>query len=163
MEAFFLYLIKATALLSLFLVFYRLFLYKETHFQVSRWFLLTAIPASFVLPLITWTTYKEVLVELQPVYTQSSAVIQTVAETPEESVNIFMTWQGLALLLYLGTALFLLGRLLIRSWQLTSMLQRHPQEKTRRVSLRQIAQKVSSFFLLPLHCVQPGSLSSERN
>lgn len=130
MEAFFLYLIKSTALLSLFLVFYRIFLYKETHFQVSRWFLLTAIPASFVLPLMTWTTYKEVLVELQPVFTQTSTVIQTAAETPQASSSLFITWQGLALLLYLGTALFLLGRLMLRSWQLTSMLKKYPQEKS---------------------------------
>ncbi|WP_219843799.1 hypothetical protein [Aureicoccus marinus] len=43
MELFFIYLLKATGLLSLFLLFYRAFLYKETHFQVSRWFLLFTI------------------------------------------------------------------------------------------------------------------------
>jgi len=161
MEAFFLYLIKATALLSLFLVFYRIFLYKETHFQVSRWFLLTAIPASCVLPLITWTTYKEVLVELQPVYTQSSAVIQTVAETPEESANIFMSWQGLALLLYLGTALFLLGRLLLRSWQLTSMLQRHPQERREGFRYVQLPKRYPPFSFFRYIAYNPEAYPQE--
>ena len=129
MELFFIYLLKATGLLSLFLLFYRAFLYRETHFQVSRWFLLFTIPVSFVLPLLTWTTYTDVLVEWQPVLVPANSVEQIIEETGQESSSIWSSWQGMLLMLYGTTTLFLLGRLAFKSWRLTSMLRRYPQHK----------------------------------
>ena len=161
MEAFLLYLLKATALLSLFLLFYRLFLYGETHFRVSRWFLLGSIPASFGLPFITWTRYKEVLVELQPVFVQSSTIVQTTPEAEPSALAQLTSWQGIVLSLYGLTALFLIARLLIKSWNLTSMLRQHPQEKKEGFRFVELPERYPPFSFFRYIAYNPEAYSSD--
>ncbi|PQJ14575.1 M56 family metallopeptidase [Aureicoccus marinus] len=78
---------------------------------------------------MTWTTYTDVLVEWQPVLVPANSVEQIIEETGQESSSIWSSWQGMLLMLYGTTTLFLLGRLAFKSWRLTSMLQRYPQHK----------------------------------
>ena len=55
MEAFFIYLLKSSAIILLFLVCYRLFLSRETFHVGNRCFLLTGLVAALVFPLVTYT------------------------------------------------------------------------------------------------------------
>ena len=161
MEAFFFYLLKATALLSMFLLFYRLFLYGETHFRVSRWYLLGSIPASFALPLITWTRYKEVLVELQPVFVQSSEIVQVAPEAKPGVLEQLSSWQGILLSLYALTALFLIGRLLVKSWNLTRMLNKHPQKKKEGFKFVQLSERYPPFSFFRYIAYNPNAYPSD--
>ncbi len=70
------YLLKFSACLAIFLVFYKLFLEKENMHQLKRYYLLLAIFSALSIPLITFTTYIE-------------PVISTVTEFPRvQNVDI---------------------------------------------------------------------------
>lgn len=55
MEAFFIYFLKANGLLITFYLAYYFLLQKETFFNKNRWFLLSGLLISILLPLITYT------------------------------------------------------------------------------------------------------------
>lgn len=62
MHPFLEYLIKANSLLIFFWLFYRLFLHKETFYNLNRWYLLGFIALSIIAPFITFT--KTVFIEV---------------------------------------------------------------------------------------------------
>ncbi len=55
------YLIKFSAIITLFYLCYRLLLYRETFFEANRWFLLIGLMSATLLPYLTITTYAEQL------------------------------------------------------------------------------------------------------
>ncbi len=55
MEAFFVYILKVNLLLALFYLVYKLALSNETFYQYSRWFLLSGLFISLLLPFVTFT------------------------------------------------------------------------------------------------------------
>ena len=61
MHPFLVYFIKANSLLIFFWLFYRLFLHKETFYNLNRWYLLGSIVVSLIAPFITFT--KTVFIE----------------------------------------------------------------------------------------------------
>ena len=61
MHPFLEYLIKANGLLIFFWLFYRLFLHKETFYNLNRWYLLGSIALAIIAPFITFT--KTVFIE----------------------------------------------------------------------------------------------------
>ena len=67
------YLLNSSACLAIFLAFYKLFLEKENIHFFKRYYLLTAMVASFCIPFITFTTYVD------PV-TTTSVVFQQIEE-----------------------------------------------------------------------------------
>jgi translation initiation factor 1 (eIF-1/SUI1) len=54
METLFLYLLKSSGLIALFFIAYYFLLRKETFFKSNRWFLLTGLVTSAILPLVTF-------------------------------------------------------------------------------------------------------------
>lgn len=62
MHPFLEYLIKANSLLIFFWLFYRLFLHKETFYNLNRWYLLGSIALAIIAPFITFT--KTVFIEV---------------------------------------------------------------------------------------------------
>ncbi|MFN7043702.1 MAG: M56 family metallopeptidase [Flavobacterium sp.] len=65
MENLLLYFVKANALIILFYLMYVLFLRKETFFTSNRWYLISGLVLSVILPLITFT--KTIWVEPTPI------------------------------------------------------------------------------------------------
>lgn len=61
MHPFLEYLIKANSLLIFFWLFYRLFLHKETFYNLNRWYFLVSIAVSLIVPLVKYT--KTVFIE----------------------------------------------------------------------------------------------------
>lgn len=55
------YFIKANGLLLFFWLFYRLFLHKETFYNLNRWYFLVSIAVSLIAPLVKYT--KTVFIE----------------------------------------------------------------------------------------------------
>lgn len=55
MHPFLEYLIKANSLLIFFWLFYRLFLHKETFYNLNRWYFLVSIAVSLIAPLVKYT------------------------------------------------------------------------------------------------------------
>lgn len=79
------YVLKSAACLAIFFVFYKLFLEKESFHFIKRFYLLVGLVASFMIPLITFTTYVEVLPMTTPVSFSESGVVQ--ASAMEETTN----------------------------------------------------------------------------
>jgi hypothetical protein len=55
MEAIFIYIIKTSGLITLFYLAYHILLRKETFFTSNRWFLLSGLITSIVLPFVVYT------------------------------------------------------------------------------------------------------------
>lgn len=120
MISIFLYLAKASGLISLFFIAYYLFLKKETFFITIRSFLLAGILTAFILPLVTIT--KIVWVDPQPLPDFSGipsgfTVIQTVEDTGFE-----INWQHIAICIYTIGVLFFLGRFFYDILKIKSLL-----------------------------------------
>ncbi|WP_250433205.1 M56 family metallopeptidase [Hanstruepera flava] len=87
-----LYILKFSACLAVFMLFYKLFLEKESFHQFKRGYLLGTLIVSVIIPLITFTTYVEVAPLEMPVYNSEIATPPYVPEHMfEESVNYWPT------------------------------------------------------------------------
>ncbi|MEP4882242.1 M56 family metallopeptidase [Maribacter dokdonensis] len=101
------YLLKSTACMGIFLVFYKLLLEKESMHHFKRFFLLTALIFSLIIPQIVFTEYIEA--EPTPAVTQ----VLTINEQPEitpivhEMEESPMNWPLILYTLYgLGVVIF---------------------------------------------------------
>ncbi|WP_339919462.1 M56 family metallopeptidase [uncultured Flavobacterium sp.] len=89
MESLVLYLFKSCGLLLLFFIAYHFLLRKETFFSSNRWFLLTGLVTSALLPLLFFT--KIIWVEPTPLnYDWSSLPINTVIEEDHTEKYIYL-------------------------------------------------------------------------
>jgi len=86
MENLFFYLLKSSGLLAAFYLAYFLLLRKETFFNSNRWFLLSGLATSVILPLVTFE--KVILVDASPRNYQWNNATTMVAPMPEESFEI---------------------------------------------------------------------------
>ncbi|WP_430427927.1 M56 family metallopeptidase [Maribacter litoralis] len=96
------YLLKSTACMGIFLLFYKLLLEKESMHHFKRFFLLTAVIVSFIIPQIVFTEY----VEIEPItaVTQIKSinepqnippVVQAIEKSPMNWYLILWTIYGL--------------------------------------------------------------------
>jgi hypothetical protein len=116
MEAFFMYLVKASGILGLFYIVYLLFLRKETLFKENRRFLLLGILSALVLPLITIPVYVEITpTPFAPLARMSTSDMVVVTE------NSLDPWLLAASIYYAGVVI-LLGRFGIQLWSLRTMI-----------------------------------------
>ncbi len=106
------YLIKSTAILSLFYIFYKLFLQNETFFQSIRSYFLIGVVTAIILPFIFIPEY----VVLDPVSVPEQLYIGNISQTLE---NQKVDWNQILLFLYLTGVIIFSIRFLI---QLSSIL-----------------------------------------
>ena len=105
MEAIFIHLIKSSGIALLFIGCYHLFLKKETFFNANRWFLLSGLLVSFVLPFITLT--NEVFIASSPIFGTTKNIVPIIA-TPEQ-----FNWITLLLSIYaIGIVVFIIKMLI---------------------------------------------------
>ncbi|VXB69233.1 Signal transducer regulating beta-lactamase production, contains metallopeptidase domain [Maribacter litoralis] len=115
--------------MGIFLLFYKLLLEKESMHQFKRFFLLTAVIASFIIPQIVFTEYIEV--EPTTVVTQVISInepqeIQPVIQAIEKSP---MNWSLILWTIYgLGVAGFAL-RFLINLYKIWKRIHNNPRTK----------------------------------
>ena len=99
MDTILIHLIKSSGIALLFLVCYHLFLKKETFFNANRWFLLSGLLISFVLPFITLT--NEVFITSYPIF-----------ETTENTVPITTTSKQFNWIFFLLLSIYIFGAVL---------------------------------------------------
>ncbi len=116
------YLLKSSAILGIFYVFYKLILQKETFFQSNRIFLLIGLISAFTLPLIVIPIYVE-----QTVLSLENFTFNNIAETIELQKSI--DWNQILLLTYLIGTLFFIGKFLLSLLSLGKMLITNPKDK----------------------------------
>ncbi len=116
METFFVYLLKASAILGLFYAVYQLFLREETLFKENRGFLLLGILSALIFPLITIPVY----VEAAPaVFTQiGSKGSGNAITTAKPGIDLWFLFLGAY---YIGIGL-LLGRFCLQLFSLRKII-----------------------------------------
>jgi len=123
MTDFLIYDAKVAVLITVFYMFYRLMLSRETFHRVNRVVLLLTAVASFVLPLCVITMHKTVTLEATPMVTVGDIQVETVAEAPSAP------WQlPLSVLFIIGMVLTLFHTLssVVKVWLLIRKSERHP-------------------------------------
>ncbi|MDU8886045.1 M56 family metallopeptidase [Yeosuana sp. MJ-SS3] len=109
------YLLKASAIIAIFYICYKVFLQKETFFQSNRWFLLLGLIIAFVFPFIVIPIYIEA-----PINNLENIVFENATIT-SESENTFDILQ-LVFWIYILGGSFFLGRFLIQIFSLRKLL-----------------------------------------
>lgn len=94
METFFIYLLKSSGVILLFLVCYKLFLSRETFHASNRYFLLSGLALAMVLPLITYT--KTIWIELS---TLDIPILETIEPVTVEVAHT-IEWLSILFIIY---------------------------------------------------------------
>ncbi|MEA9412489.1 M56 family metallopeptidase [Flavobacterium sp. PL02] len=105
MEAIFIYILKTSGLITLFYLAYYILLRKETFFNSNRWFLLSGLITSIVLPFVVYTK----IVWVAPTRTNFTSSINTTIKTVPVEQSWFDTHLNLCLvILYVSIITLLL-------------------------------------------------------
>lgn len=113
------YLIKASAILGIFLLTYQLLLRNETFFKLNRFFLLTGMVAALLLPLVT--IREEIIIPVDLIRAQSDSPNQDYAGPGAGTGWEILLWAG-----YLMGALYFTGMVGKQIWSLL-VLMRNPE------------------------------------
>jgi len=117
MEAVFIYIAKSSSLMLMFYCAYYFLLRKETFFNSNRWFLLSGLVVSVILPLLTYT---------KVIWTNAASDfntnIQTSLITTTNNESVEFNWNYIILGLY-GLGLFVfLSKLVIDFYSLNAII-----------------------------------------
>lgn len=119
MNEFFIYFAKVSALVLLFYLVYRIFLSKETFFNLNRWFLLIGLIISLILPLIVLT--ETVWVELKHnIFNDSVVEVDYLKEVNSKTTNV--NWKFIVLTIYIVGIIFFFTRFVLSSLSLYRIL-----------------------------------------
>src|SRR5690606_22268575 len=137
------YFIKSAACLAVLLLFYKLLLEKENMHIIKRGYLLLAVVASIVIPLITFTTYVEpVSGNFEPVFLTSSEEI-TAEPIGFAEYLPFIFWS-----VYFAGVLFFSLKFITNLKDLVDKIRKNPQIKRNRFTNVLLSENVSphTFF-----------------
>ena len=143
MDALLIYLLKSSGLLAMFYLAYILFMQKETFFTSNRWFLVSGLLTSAVLPLFFIT--KIIFVEpkpittFNPVNTNLKSPIQ--AFTPTETID----WMQIGWIVYGVIGLFLVFRILTHLLSLFQFLNKKQVVLNKPFALVDVKEEINPF------------------
>ncbi len=136
------YLLKVSACLTLFFAFYLVFLRKLTFFKINRFYLLSALLLSFVIPAINVQIERIAPVVVDHVQPQQIQIGQMVQQnTTQAVVEQGFNWSFLLAIIY-GIAVASL--LLLAAWRLFQLL-KHTAGHTHRVNGLKLVPKSTGF------------------
>jgi len=133
MEALILYFIKANGLLLVFYLAYYFLLRKETFFSQNRWFLLSGLIVSVVLPMITFT--KTIWVEPTPVLYQSTSNDSIPYIIENRVVHESIDWNAILLNIYLTIAVVFAIRIIAELVSFFKILKYGKRVKSDKITL----------------------------
>jgi beta-lactamase regulating signal transducer with metallopeptidase domain len=120
------YLIKASAVVAIFYICYKLFLQRETFFQSNRWFLLTGLVIAFSIPFVIIPVYiKSTPAPITEIsaYTFSTETTGNTNSSHEISIVLLLTW------IYIIGVFFFLIKFCIELASLQFLLKSHKTYK----------------------------------
>ncbi|WP_051200162.1 M56 family metallopeptidase [Flavobacterium subsaxonicum] len=124
METLIIYIAKASLLIALFFMAYYLLLKKETFFNSNRWFLLSGLLTSALLPLFIYT--KVIWVDPTPVKVvkaiNTSLVTEVIAYVQPVEEALTINWAYIGLTIYIIGVLFFLVRFIVDLFRVKRML-----------------------------------------
>lgn len=132
------YLLKSSAILFIFYLFYKLFLQNETFFKTIRFYLLTGLIASLVLPLIIIPKYITTESVKIPV---NMSELQRNNSIPTDS----FPWQDILIVLYFAGVVFFIFRFLIRLYSVIHFINTHKHHRFNHFNLIKTQKDISPF------------------
>lgn len=146
METLFIYLLKSSGLIAVFYLAYHFLVRKETFFTSNRWFLITGLFTSLLLPLFSIT--KIVYVE-RPKINFEDLVAYTNTNTATKPIPIPVTepfdWMQMIWMGYILIALFLLAKIIINFMSLFQMLYQQQKVKNENFTLVDLNHDIAPF------------------
>ena len=138
MDAFLIYIVKVSGILSLFYLNYQLFLKKETFFAINRHFLLVGILLAFLLPLITINNY----IGFSPItLPQNLSTGATNVAIQTHQIN----WGNFLFFVYITGATLLFLRYCIHFASLYSLIRKHKVERQGKFHHVEIRKNIAPF------------------
>lgn len=131
-----LYLLKSATILAVLFAFYKLFLENTSIHSFKRFYLWGSLLASFLIPLITFTTY----VEASPIIPVSSEVSSQIIFTPAEQPNNY--WPFVLWVIYVLGFLFFSVKFFRNFFSLIQKIRKNPKYKHNRFIIILLNEKV---------------------
>lgn len=162
MEEIVTYLLKSSGLLAAFFLAYHFLLRKETFFTNNRWFLLSGLAASILLPLffITKIVYVESPKIAIPVATKNNdlpIIIDKATPITSESID----WLQILFIVYGIVATILIIKVIIDLFSLVKLLRKQTTQKQEDLSYININQDIAPFSFFN-YIVLNSSLYSQK-
>jgi glucan phosphoethanolaminetransferase (alkaline phosphatase superfamily) len=142
MEALFIYIAKFSSLMLLFYCAYFFLLRKETFFNSNRWFLLSGLIVSAILPLLTYT--KVIWINAAP---QFNTDFQNFVSNASQDESSEFNWNYVILGLYAVGLLIFLIKLAIDFYSLNSIIKGKKNQTASRFQIHRYKRKHCSFLL----------------
>ncbi|WP_333810158.1 M56 family metallopeptidase [Flavobacterium sp.] len=160
MENLLLYFIKANGLIILFYLMYVIFLRKETFFTSNRWYLISGLLISLILPLITFT--KIIWVEPAPIpefYDEITPITHnTVTVTFEENP---LDWSLIATTAYLVISLIIVVKIIFELISFFNRIKLHHKQKESDFVLIHSTTTENPFSFFHYIVINPNRFSNE--
>ncbi|WP_111683433.1 M56 family metallopeptidase [Winogradskyella tangerina] len=151
------YLLKASAVIAIFYILYKLFLQRETFFQTNRGYLLIGLLVAVLTPLIVIPIY----IEYTPTIIETSN-IYTITQDPQAQSNAMaIDWLQLAGIIYAIGLIFFLGKLCIELASLKVLFNRHQFFKSGSYTFIETENEIPPFSFFNWIVYNPNNYSSE--
>ncbi|MEM6718470.1 MAG: M56 family metallopeptidase [Bacteroidota bacterium] len=135
------YILKFSAILAIFLAFYKLFLEKEHTHVFKRYYLLAALLLAASIPCITVTTYVTAI-PVEPAVSIVSVETEMPLQTASEVVSI-IDWSTILWTVY-SIGVFLFGSTFIRNlWTMIAKVRRNPKQSRKDVTYVLLNEKIT--------------------
>ena len=137
------YILKSTAILSLFYIVYITVLRKDTFFSTNRHFLVGGIIASFTLPFLVFTNTVYVDAPISSLELSSNPV--SFIGTTSPSNSFIIDWWEIGILIYLTGVLFMVFQFIKQLMSLYSLLRKQPVTKINGFSYIKVCNNITPF------------------
>ncbi|GGG55546.1 M56 family metallopeptidase [Bizionia arctica] len=149
------YFIKASAVLGIFYICYKLFLQRETFFNANRWFLLTGIVVAIFLPLLVIPLY----VDYNPISIPSNLLSANQIQD-ESKITAFSLLQIISWIYLVGILLFS-GKLLLEFTSLFSLIKNDSHKKETGFTFIETKNNVPPFSFFKWIVYNPNQFQKE--
>ncbi|WP_084329759.1 M56 family metallopeptidase [Flavobacterium sasangense] len=160
MENLLIYFLKANGLIILFYLMYVLFLRKETFFVSNRWYLISGLILSLILPLITFT--KIIWVEPTPIpdfYEEVIPLTNNVIEVPIQENPL--DWSFIATTAYLVISMLIVMKITLELASFFNKIRKHQKQKETNFTLIHSDTTENPFSFFHYIVINPNRFSKE--
>lgn len=160
MENLLIYFLKANGLIILFYLMYVAFLRKETFFVSNRWYLISGLILSLILPLITFT--KIIWVEPTPIpesYEEAIPITYSSIEIPAQENPV--DWSLILTSIYAVISILILVKIGIELVSFFSKVNKHNKQKESEYTLVQTNTFENPFSFFHYIVINPNRFSEE--
>ena len=160
MENLLIYFLKANGLIILFYLMYVLFLRKETFFVTNRWYLISGLILSLILPLITFT--KIIWVEPTPIpefYEEVIPLTNNVIEVPIQETPL--DWSLIVTTAYAVISILIVMKITLELASFFNKIRKHQKQKETDFTLIHSDTTENPFSFFHYIVINPNRFSNE--